>query len=55
MDSKTVTDLAVASATITAPVWLDGANAWLVFIGAILGIVLATMRIYAMIKRGKDI
>tara|TARA_R110000796_G_scaffold112392_2_gene223871 strand:- start:623 stop:784 length:162 start_codon:yes stop_codon:yes gene_type:complete len=51
MDSKTITDFSVASATITAPVWLDGANAWLVFIGAILGIVLATMRIFEMMKR----
>ena len=55
MDSKTVTDLALASASISTPMWLNGANEWLTFIVLVLGAVLATMRIYAMIKRGKDI
>ena len=55
MDSKTVTDLALASASISTPMWLNGANEWLTFIVLILGAVLASMRIYAMVKRGKDI
>ncbi len=55
MDSKTVTDLALASASISTPMWLNGANEWLTFIVLVLGAVLAAMRIYAMIKRGKDI
>ena len=55
MDSKTVTDLALASASISTPMWLNGANEWLTFIVLVLGILLAAMRIYAMIKRGKDI
>jgi len=54
MDSKTVTDLALASASISTPMWLVGANEWLTFTVLTLGIVLAVMRIYAMVKN-KDL
>ena len=50
MNEKAITDLALAGTTITAPMWLSGANEWLTFIVLTLGIVLAAMRIYAMVK-----
>jgi len=50
MNEKAVTDLVLAGTTITAPMWLQGANEWLTFIVLLLGIVLAAMRIYAMVK-----
>jgi hypothetical protein len=50
MDNKTVSDLAIATASISTPMWLSGANEWLTFIVLVLGAVLASMRIYAMIK-----
>jgi hypothetical protein len=50
MDNRTVSDLALASASISAPVWLEGANEWLTFVVLVLGAVLAVMRIYAMVK-----